>query len=158
MTATRIRRAFRSTPVQTADQTWDAIIDVIAPGGSPGRGDLEAISGVACSLIASEAWGDHPAVISGVGPQLRIYCLYGEAAILGEDASEDALSWSPTVGDWRMALPCPAEDLDWVGPALAQHTQRVTAVDLTRKLALADSREDGVKGRLEIDPQGFLRP
>jgi hypothetical protein len=154
VTGTRVRRNFIATPARPAAATWAAIVAVVAPEGAPGRGELEAAAGVAASLIAAEAWRRTAAVLSGVGPQLRIYCLYGEDAIVADDANEDALSWSPTDGDWSLSLPCPPEDLDWVTAALAQVSSRITAFDAT-DTRTAERASAGTP-RPEIDAGEFL--
>jgi hypothetical protein len=156
MSATRVRRAFAATPVRSAAMTWNAIVDVLAPDGASGRTTLHGATGVAASLIAAEAWRAVPLIVSGVGPQLRIYCLYGEDAILGEDTNEDALSWSPTDGDWRIELPCPPDDLDWVTSALADVSPRIDVVDNSIKLESAATERAAVASPL-IDAEAFLR-
>lgn len=152
---TRVRRRFAASPVRSASTTWNAIVDVIAPNGAPGRAELLGVAGIAASLIAAEAWETVPAVVSEVGPQLRIYCLYDEEAIVGDDVNEDGLSWSPTDGDWKMALPCPPEDIEWVESALAAISKRIVAVDVSQ----AKSVEVVASARslTEIDLEGFLR-
>ena len=44
------------------------------------------VGGVACSLVSSEAFTD-AIVIWGNGPRVRVYCLFGEDAIIGDDNS-----------------------------------------------------------------------
>lgn len=107
-------------------------------------------------MIAAEAWSGTPLVISGVGPQLRIYCLHGENAIVGDDAHEDALTWSPIDGDWKAEIPCPPEDLEWVSAAAAEVSTRFTVIDATAKRALetTEAASDMVS---EIDAEAFLR-
>jgi hypothetical protein len=155
MNVTRVRRTFVATPARSASATWNAIVDVVTPEGVPARNEMLAVAGVAASLIAAEVWGKSAAVVSGVGPQLRIYCLYGEDAIVGDDANEDDLPWSPTEGDWSMELPCPPEDLEWVQSALAELSDRITAVGpmATKMVAAAD----GGPSVPEIDAESFLR-
>jgi hypothetical protein len=155
MSPTRVRRTFRATPVRPASATWAAMVDVMAPAGAPGRPLLEQVAGVAASLIAAEAWRSTPLIVSGVGPQLRIYCRYGEDAILGEDTNEDTLTWSPTDGDWRAEIPCPPEDLDWVRSALAAISPRFTVVDNTVKREA--SIVEGAGPVPAIDEEAFLR-
>lgn len=155
MTVTRVRRAFVATPARSASETWNAIVDVVTPEGVAGRSELVAVTGVAASLIAAEAWGKTAAVVFGVGPQLRIYCLYGEDAIVGDEANEDGLSWSPTDGDWSMELPSPAEDLEWVQSALAESSDRISAVATTAQRVVAAA--EGTASVPEIDAEGFLR-
>jgi hypothetical protein len=142
--------------VRGAAATWTAIVDMVAPEGSAGRVELLAATGLAASLIAAEGWRDAPAVVSGVGPQLRVYCLYGEDAILGEDTNEDALSWSPTDGDWTMAMPCPSPDLGWVRDAAAELSARLEIVELTTAREAATAPSSDSSG-LSIDVAEFLR-
>jgi hypothetical protein len=66
-------------------------------------------------------------VLHGVGPRLRIYALYGDDAVDGDNASESPLSWVPTDGDWRMSIPCQKDDLVWVNAKLRKSSVRVTA-------------------------------
>jgi hypothetical protein len=155
VTVTRVRRTFVATPARSASATWNAIVDVVAPEGVAARSELLTVAGVAASLIAADAWERTAAVVFGVGPQLRIYCLYGEDAIVGDDANEDGLSWSPTEGDWSMELPCPLEDLEWVQSALADLSDRIRAVGATATRMVAATEGAGsVPG---IDAEGFLR-
>jgi hypothetical protein len=153
-----VRRAFAASPVRRASATWEAIVDVVAPEGSPGRGELVAVSGIAASLIAAESWRRAPAIVSGAGPQLRIYCLHDEDAITGEDASEAGLTWSPTDGDWTMEMPCPPDDLDWVATALADAATHVKVVDATVKRATEVKATRASAGPANgIDAEAFLR-
>jgi hypothetical protein len=69
-------------------------------------------------------------VLYGTGPRVRVYCLYNDDAIDGDDADEMALSFDPTAGDWQMSLPCPSEDLSWVQDALKAKSRRITARDM----------------------------
>lgn len=124
---TIIARRFASVPARSAVDTWKAIVGLIAPRpNSPARQELDAVAGVACSIIASEVSG--PIVLYGSGPRLRIYCIYGDDAIEGENINENPLSFVPTDGDWHMSLPCPADDLEWVQRKL-QTSFRVSARD-----------------------------
>lgn len=158
MTGTRVRRKFLATPARPAAATWQAIVDVVTPDGTSGRRELQAAAGVAASLIAAETWRWTPAIVSGVGAQLRIYCLYGEDAIIADDANEDPLSWSPTDGDWSLSMPCPPEDLDWVTAALAEASSRITAADATTgKIAATPTEHAAATPPLaEIDAGEFL--
>jgi len=153
VTATRVRRTFIAIPVRTATETWNQIMAVIAPDGTSANG-LAALTGLAAALIAAEAWTVTPLIVSGIGPQLRVYCLYGEAAILGEDANEDALSWSPTDGDWRMQLPCPPADVDWMTTAVAAVSDRLEVVD-NSVIKVAEA-SDTVLSAPTIDAKAFL--
>lgn len=160
MTPTVVVRRVVATPVRSAAQAWTAIADLVAPRGTTDRQELDRVAGIAMSLIAEETMRDSPIVVHGVGPRLRVYCLYDDEAILGEDASENALSWSPTDGNWAMSLPSPSEDLSWVQQALARVSSRVTARDKA-EAAPGDTREENQQASADlgtVDREAFLRP
>lgn len=154
---TRVRRSFAASPVRTGMATWEAIVDIVAPEGSSGRAELIAVNGIAASLVAAEAWRASPLIVAGIGPQLRIYCLHGEDAIVGDDINEDNLSWSPTDGDWAMEMPCPPEDIEWVSAAAAEVSGRVTVIDATVKRTRVMTQGQVSKPAMEIDTEAFLR-
>jgi hypothetical protein len=89
------------------------------------------------------------------GPRTRIYCLYDDDAIDGSDANEAGLGFDPLQGDWRVSLPCPAEDLAWVQSALEAKGSRITARDKTATLAVEKAEGTGASS-LTIDLKGFL--
>lgn len=125
---TVISRRVASTPARTASETWQRIVDILAPDStSPARAELELVAGVACSSIASEALKDDAVVVHGAGPRLRVYCVFGDDAVSGENINEDALATTPTTGDWSLSLPCPVDDLSWSRTALAKLSTRITA-------------------------------
>jgi hypothetical protein len=126
--ATVITRYFASTPQRTAGATWTAIISILAPDKKcSAYTELEKVAGVASALIASEAPANDGMYIYGHGPQVRVYCLFGDDAVSGDGVNEDAFADSPTQGDWHMSLPCPAEDLDWTQKKLKSLSFRITA-------------------------------
>lgn len=159
MSQTVVVRRIAATPARPAAEAWGVIVDLLAPRGSIARQELDRAAGVAMSLIAGEAMRDSPIVVHGVGPRLRLYCLYDDEAILGEGVSEDPLAWCPTDGDWAMSLPCPSEDLAWVGPALARVSSRITARDQT-ELAPSEGQERASRAGADLGPvdvEAFLR-
>ena len=159
MSATIVVRRIAATPVRSAAETWDFIASLLAPAGSEARQELDHVGGIAASLIAAEAPRDSAIVVAGIGARLRIYCLYDEAAIVGDEASEEALSWDPTDGDWAMSLPCNADDLAWVKAALAQQSTRITARDLA-EAAPSDLTDVDKSKRIELGPvnaEAFFR-
>jgi hypothetical protein len=148
----------RSTPERSATDTWTFILDLIAPAAGEARDELMRVSGVAASVIASEGPKDAPIVVHGAGPRVRIRCLYDDDAIIGDDASEDQLPMSPIDGDWRVSLPTPEEDLDWVKVALAKKSSRVTARAMDEDVAAEESDADPAKASSAIiDPEAFFR-
>src|SRR5258708_3429421 len=112
--ATVITRSIASTPKRTATETWDKIASILAPKAeSIGRAELQKVAGVAASSIASEAPQNDAFVVHGNGPQVRIYCIYGEGAVSGDGVNEDPLKEPAVEGDWRMSMPAPSEDVTW---------------------------------------------
>lgn len=154
---TVIARRFASVPERSAVDTWNAIVELIAPDPrSSARSELAAIAGVACSLIASEM--SAPIVVYGSGPRLRIYCVYGDHAIEGDNVSEGALTYVPTEGDWRMSLPCPEEELEWVQRSLRSST-RVSVRDEDEDVGDKKSEDRGAHGvgAPTVNLDAFLR-
>lgn len=156
-----VARRVVSSPVRSTTETWTTITNILAPNAGPARTELTRVAGVACSLIASEAPTDDAIVVWGNGPRVRVYCLFGDAAISGEDKNEDALVTCPTEGDWAMSLPCSPEDLNWVQQELGSHSKRITA----RKLGDPVPDEEADTGKSSsskaanaIDEDAFFRP
>lgn len=134
-----VARRIIATPARHASAAWAIIIDLIAPGQhSDARQELESVAGIANSLISEEAFKDAPAVVRGKGARVRLYCLYNDDAISGEDANESALATAPTGGEWTMSLPCPSDDLDWVQSALKNKSTRITARNLSEGVIVED--------------------
>lgn len=156
---TVVARRFVAAPIRTAADVWSKIVDLIAPSSaSDARKDLISISGIVSSLIASEVVKDAAIVVWGSGPRVRIYCLYGEDAVTGENSTESALSFCPTDGDWSMSLPCHENDLQWVQAALACRTRNVTARDLTEKPPDNDTSSASIaQGMIVVNKEAFLR-
>lgn len=154
---TVIARRIKATPARSASSAWSVIVDLLAPKtGSAARIELENIAGIASSLIADEALRSSPVVIYGSGPRVRLYCLYDEEAVSGENASESTLSFVPTEGDWKMSLPCLAEDLNWVQEALKKKSSRITARDLTTAVDDEESTSQPASKTFGIDVEAFL--
>ena len=153
---TVVARRINASPVRTASEVWQVIAALIAPSeASEARAELRAVTGVACSLIAAEAMKSAPIVVWGVGPRVRIYCLYDEDAMAGDQANENALPADVTAGNWTMSLPCPADDLKWVQIALAKHSIRITARDMATELEVGTA--DNIRKSATIDQEAFFR-
>ena len=136
---TVIARRFRATPSRTASQTWEAVTSLVCRDDDESKAEFVRVAGVAASLIANEAPRKNPIVVVGTGPRLRVYCLYDEDAIDGEDAKEDPLSWSPTEAGWKVYLPCPSADVPWVSVALSSKgTEHFETYDVSEGLKKAE--------------------
>lgn len=154
---TVVRRTFTSTPGRDASSTWAAIVDLLTQGRTgAARTELLAVSGIAASVITDQAPKGSPITVTCDGPRTRIYCLYDDDAIDGSDTNEDPLGYDPLEGDWRISLPCLADDLDWVQRALKKHSNRITARDLDAAVTASDGATSAVSQDLEFDPKGFL--
>ncbi len=153
-----VTRKLRSTPVVSAADTWSAIVLLLAPDKSTDAHDeLASVRGIVSSLISSESMAEAAVVCVGSGPRVRIYCLYDEDAITGQDANEAPLQHCPTEGDWAVSLPCPVEDVDWVNRALKSESERITARDQSERLGpQAQEKENSVSA--EVNTEAFLRP
>lgn len=156
---TVVARRFISIPERTASATWAAIVSLLAPGNdSAAAAELGTIAGIASSLISREAMTS-PIVVWGTGPRVRVYCLYNEDAVEGNDANETSLSFNPTDGDWSMSLPCPADDLGWVKDALKAKSKRVTARDMETTLDQDEEEQSSRKSGAEtlVDLEAFFK-
>jgi hypothetical protein len=154
-----VARRIRATPERGASDAWQVIVDLIAPKDGPARRELLSIEGIASSIISTESPKDAAMVIRGKGPRVRVYCLYDDEAISGDDANEAALAESPTDGDWNMSLPADADDLAWVKDALAKKTTRVTVREKSE--SVEDGEDQSKKAsttEAAINMEAFLRP
>jgi hypothetical protein len=128
----RVRRDVSSLPLQSAGATWNRIIELVIGAGSEDVPQLRDAAGVMGSIITDELPAQRAIIVEGVGPQLRIYCRFGEKAVEAGDAV-DALTWNPTAGDWAMHVPCDAENMDWVKRSLAKTSPRIKVFDVAEE-------------------------
>lgn len=156
---TVIARKIRATPERAASDAWQLIVDLIAPKDGASRSELLGIEGIASSIISTESPKDAAMVVRGKGPRVRLYCLYDDEAISGDDANEAALAECPTEGEWVMSLPADADDVAWVKDALAKKSTRVTVREKSE--AFDDGEEKSSKAsttEAAINMEAFLRP
>jgi hypothetical protein len=155
---TTVARKFVSVPERTAMATWKAISGLLASDpNSAAAAELASISGIAASLITRQAMKDSSIVVYGSGPRVRIYCLYNEEALEGDDASENPLAFDATAGDWKMSLPCPADDLAWVERALRGKTSRITARDMDTSVEEGDAAQSAAVAEVKVDLEAFFK-
>lgn len=157
---TVLARRIIATPARSAAEAWNVIAGLLAPDtGSDARRELLAVTGIASSLIASEAMKDSSIVVSGAGPRIRLRCLYDEDAVLGDEANEQAFATCPTEGEWAMSLPCPAADLKWVQESLKKHSTKITAREQSAEAfsEAADSGEKSAAAEVVVDREAFFR-
>ena len=152
-----VARQFVSVPERTATATWKAISDLLAcDPNSSAAGELASVSGIASSLITREAMNS-PIVVYDSGPRVRVYCLYNEDAIEGDDANEGPLAFDATAGDWKMSLPCRADDLPWVQRALSTKSSRISARDMeTSAVEEAETTNSSASPSEGVDLEAFF--
>lgn len=155
---TVIARRIIATPARSASDAWAVMVELLAPDrDSDARKELESVAGIASNLIADESFEHAAGVVYGSGPRVRLYCLYGDAAISGENASEASLAFNPTEGNWQMSLPCPTEDLEWVRTALKSKSSRITARDIDEDIdEKNDSSGQKSSASFDLDREAFF--
>jgi len=157
--STVLARRVASTPLRTASQTWERIIEILAPDPrSDARTILRKAAGVACASIASEATRDAAVVVWGAGPRVRVYCIYDDDAVTGDGVNEDRLPKSSTDGDWKMSIPCLAEDVAWSSKQLASVSDRITAHSMEEDVDDDDKAAKGAAPARSINREEFLKP
>ena len=156
-----IARRFSAAPERAASVTWEAITALICGSDSTARKEFVAMQGLAAASIAEEVFGKHPLVVTGAGPRLRVYCLYGEEAVTDDARNETALTWKPTDGEWTAYLPCLEEDFVWVDRETRAYSLRFVAYSIEKGLpeAAREAEESSVSALatqpLAIDPERF---
>lgn len=126
-----IARRIASVPYRTSSQTWQAIVDLLAPDAGPARTALLAVAGPGSMTIAEEYTSSAAIVIlPATGPRIRIRTVHGSDA-LDAVQSETPLTSRPLhQPGWHLSLPCAEDDLDELRTALAGHPQfSVRALD-----------------------------
>lgn len=114
---TTTARRVRATPVRTPTDAWAVIVDLLAAADDGMRRHLMQAGNPAAMVISEEHTKAHAMIVSGCGPQVRIYTLHGAHAIEGTGANEQRLAISPSDG-WQLALPAPGTDFDLVASAV----------------------------------------
>lgn len=154
--ATVVRRDIVSSPERDAHATWGTISELLTQSADAEICDeFAAVAGVAASIIADRTPAGAPIVVTSDGPRTRIYCLYDEEAIDGSGANEESFGFDPLNGDWRVSLPCKADDLDWVCSALAPLSSRITARDRDASVEKDTESSTSTSG-LTLDTEKFL--
>ncbi len=154
-----VARRVLATPFRPAADAWRIIVDLIARKSSAARAELLNIEGIAAAIISTESPQIAPIVVCGGGPRVRIYCLYGDEAVSGDDANESPLAQYPTEIDWSMSLPADAEDVTWVKEALAKQSTHVTVREKSESVETDESASDREQsGQAVINTEAFLRP
>ena len=153
-----VARRILATPQRAASDAWQVIVNLLAPRDGTARNELLSVEGIASSVLSTESTRDAAIVVRGNGPRVRIYCLYGDEAVAGDDANESELAECPTEGDWVMSLPADADDVAWVKAALAKKSTRVTVREKSESVEDGDERSKAAgTTNAAINMEAFLR-
>ncbi len=150
-------RTLRSSPHRDNSATWDVVVNLLTCGqAGDRRRELEAVAGIAASLIAEQAPKDAPIVATCDGPRTRIYCIYGEDALDAGAGNEAMLGFDALAGDWQVSLPCPEEDLAWVQASLKKKSSRIVARSVKDGFVVEEEQKATSDGALSLNVAGFL--
>ena len=149
-----IARKIAATPKRTSAETWQVICELLYPSEDSDKKTLESISGVAAAIISDQAPEEDPFVVTGNGPRLRIYCLYGEDALSGENSNEEPLVTSPFSENWHLYIPCKSGDISWVNNLLSSVSSNVTVYEVGKDLNLSEENKNSQA--LSINMEGFV--
>lgn len=157
--STVLARTVAATPERTASATWAKIVEILAPDqGCEARAELERVKGVVMASIASEATRDDAIVVHSGGLRVRIYCVFGDDAINGDQVNEEPLTRSPFGDGWQISIPCLAEDVGWSQRQLHATSTRATARAVGEGVEEREPSQPEVTGDAQIDLEEFNRP
>lgn len=144
-------RTFRSTPHRSGVETWSAIVNLLTRGQeSAAAAELRSVAGVAASVVVDHAVSSAPIVVTCDGPRTRIYCVYDDDALDDSTADEGSLGFDPLEGDWKVSLPCLADDLTWVQGSLEKLSVRITARDAASGIAVSKSEQNAANSAASV--------
>jgi len=138
-----VARKFSASPARLASETWSAIAALVCGSDQKALAEFAAVIGIGSSLLNDQLFEANPMVVISKGPRLRIYCIYGEDAISGEDANEESLSWKPTEEEWHAFLPCTEDELKEITKALKSKSNKFSAYDVD--VGLPEDAKDHVE-------------
>jgi hypothetical protein len=154
-----VARKFNASPARLSSETWTAIASLVCDGDKKALTEFAAVTGIGSSLLNDQLFEASPMVVISKGPRLRIYCLYGEDAISGEDANEEPLSWKPTEEEWHAFLPCTVDELKAIKIALKSKSNKFSAYDVEVGLPedAKDHAESSDAAKATIDFAAFKK-
>ncbi|HEY1774011.1 MAG TPA: hypothetical protein VGH91_12555 [Gammaproteobacteria bacterium] len=148
----KIKRTLNALPSRPSDEVWKLIRGLVTGRDSVDADHLASIAGSAESVITDEFPTDNPFVFFGVGNRLVIYCQYASNSM--DDENIDSLTWNPTAGDWRLAVPSDAANLAWLKRAFAAKTSRVIVYDIAVGFEDPEEAQEAAAQGIEIDWKG----
>jgi hypothetical protein len=130
---TIIARRVASVPSRTPTATWAAICEVLTAPGSSARAELERAAGVAALLIAEEHTAADPIVVSGSGPQVRVYTFHGEGALEADPLDESPMQSKLPDNGWVLSFPASGDDLETVRPSVESLSDHIVVRDVAEE-------------------------
>lgn len=157
MSPTVIARRMRGTPHRLSSEVWTLITNLLVPqGDGQALDEFRRAAGVGAYLVENEALKSSPLVVWGAGPRVRVYCLYDDDAISGDDANETVLPESPTDGDWHMSLPADDSDIDWIRSDLSEKgATRITVRSSSESISAEGNESTGSNQSLCLNEEVF---
>lgn len=151
-----VRRTIISNPERTSIETWTKITGIVCGEDKNAKKEFNSVSNVICSLLPEELMKANPMIVKGAGSQLRVYCLYGEDAMTGEDANEDDLSWEITAKSWTAYLPCSQTELAWYEKALSNASDNFKVYDFEKGIETEEATtKQNNSSTFKIDKEAF---
>lgn len=143
MSSTVFARRVRATPHRLSSEVWNVVKDLlVSVQNTSANSEFVAFAGIGAYLVEDEVLKDAPLVIYGGGARVRIYCLYGEDAVNGDDANESALPQYPADGGWQLSVPARESDLDWIRKTLtSKGIKRISVRESTETVQDADENK-----------------
>lgn len=145
----KIKRMVNALPARSSLDVWEIVVDLVTNDESTDAGCLDSISGIVASVITDEFPKENPIVFFGVGPRLVIYCQYDASSM--DEENIDSLSWNPTAGDWSLAIPSDAKNLEWIRKACRQVSGRIQVYDIAKGFEDTQNGQVTESSSFEID-------
>lgn len=129
-----VARRFAASPARLSSDSWKAITTLVCQTDSTASAEFSKVSGLASSLLNDKTFKDAAFIVKNDGPRLKVYCIYGDDAIDGEDVNEEKLTWQPTQKTWTAFLPCHPDDLPDYQAKLKKVSSKFFVYDLEKGL------------------------
>ncbi len=131
---TTIARRFAARPVRTSIEAWAAVRDALCQDNNPAVDEFDRIQGVAASVISSNLPAAHPFVFIGEGPRVRVFMVYDNQALEGEDLNESPLVSSPFRSSWTGWVPALPDEIELVQTHLRRMSDCFVAYNVNHDL------------------------
>ncbi|MXW59845.1 MAG: hypothetical protein F4124_09485 [Acidimicrobiia bacterium] len=115
---TTLARRIGAIPLRTSYDTWQFITDLLSGAGQDLEPQFDEAADVASMLIAEEHTAENPIILSGCGPQVRIYTIHGTDAIDDSQLNEQPVAIIAT-SEWQLKLPATGSDYELASAAVA---------------------------------------